>query len=234
MNGRTVLHYLTAVSLAAAVVAAVILWGGPLAEFLGDREKVGRWLEGFGAWAPLVSIGVNALQVVLAPVPGHVIGLANGYLFGILMGTVYSMAGLVIGSAVAMLLGRAFGRPLVVRLVGSDNIEKLDRMAHRRGHIFFFLVFLLPMLPDDLACFAVGLSPLSIPFILLLAAIGRLPGMVVSSWIGAEAGSMGTTGQVLLLGGAMLLGVLAIVFRKRVEAALLGLARMIDRRKRSA
>lgn len=210
------------------VGVSILLWGGPALEFLAEKERVADWLARFGPWAPLVSIVLNTVQVILAPIPGHVLGLANGYLFGFFMGTVYGMTGLVLGSAIAMVIGRWLGRPVVVRLVGREKLDSLDRWAHRRGPLFFFLAFLLPIVPDDLACLAVGLSPLSIPLLLLIAAIGRLPGMIMMSWIGAEARDMSTLGWALLVGGALLLGGLVLLYRKRMEMALVRIARWIN------
>lgn len=226
---RSILLKILGLGLILLVGVSILLWGGPAVEFLADKERVADWLRRFGPWAPLVSIVLNTVQVVLAPIPGHVLGLANGYLFGFFMGTVYGMTGLVLGSAIAMTIGRWLGRPVVVHLVGTEKLDKLDRWAYRRGPLFFFLAFLLPVVPDDLACLAVGLSPLSIPLLLLISAIGRLPGMIMMSWIGAEARDMSTLGWALLVGGAILLGGLVLLYRNRMERALVRLARWIER-----
>jgi uncharacterized membrane protein YdjX (TVP38/TMEM64 family) len=199
-------------------------WGQPLMAFFQDQEQVRQWLADFGPLAPFISIGLNVAQVLLAPVPGQVIGLANGYLFGVLWGTVYSLVGVMIGSALAMGLGRWLGRPVVERFVSPDQLARWDDLAARHGPPFFFLIFLLPLVPDDIACFAIGLSPLSIPYLVTLATIGRLPGMVVSSWIGANASSLSPTGWALLAAGVLVLGGLILRYRDRLEASLLHLA----------
>jgi uncharacterized membrane protein YdjX (TVP38/TMEM64 family) len=142
-----------------AIGAALWYWYEPLWEFFKDQERVQEWIKGFGPWAPLVSIALNAAQVLAAPMPGQIIGVANGYLYGTWLGTLYSMVGLIVGRALAMLLGRWFGRRLVERLVDPEKLAHWDGIAQRRGPLFFFLVFLLPFLPDDLVCFLVGLSP---------------------------------------------------------------------------
>lgn len=208
-------------------------WGEPLVSFFRDQEQVRAWLADLGPVAPLASIGLNTAQVLLAPVPGQVVGLANGYLFGVFWGTVYSMAGVMLGSAIAMGLGRWLGRPVVVRLVGPQQLDRWDSLAARRGALFFFLVFLLPLIPDDIACFAVGLSPLSIPYILTLAAVGRLPGLIVSSWIGAHASSLSPAGWALLGGGALTLAWVVLRYQDQIETTLLRLAeRWSDRGRR--
>ena len=178
-------------------------WGEPVANFFRDQDQVRTWLAGFGPLAPLLSIGLNVVQVLLAMIPGQVVGLANGYLFGVFWGTVYTLLGVGLGSAIAMALGRWLGRALVVRLVEPTRLARWDALTARHGPRFFFLVFLLPLLPDDIACFAVGLSPLSLPYILALALIGRLPGLIVSCWIGANASAPSLAGWALVGGGTL-------------------------------
>ena len=88
-----------------AVSAALWYWREPLWEFFNNQEQVQAWIQGFGPWAPVVSIALNAAQVLAAPIPGQIIGIANGYMYGLWMGTLYSMIGSVVGRALAMLLG---------------------------------------------------------------------------------------------------------------------------------
>jgi len=191
--------------------------GPALHRWLTDRETVQAWVLALGPWGPLGSILLNAAQVLLAPVPGQVFGLVNGYLYGVARGTLYSWLGVQLGSALAMGLGRWLGRPLVARLVGPARLERWDGLARRRGPTFFLLVFLLPFLPDDLACFVIGLSPLPIPYMLLLAGVGRLPGLIVASWVGANATRPPAEVWAGLVGGALALTGLFGQYREHVE-----------------
>jgi len=215
-----------------AIVGLVIWrWGGPLLDFFRDQEQVRKWLSTFGPLAPLISVLLNTAQVLFAPVPGQVVGLANGYLFGVFWGTVYSMVGVTLGTALAMVLGRLLGRPVVERFVSSAQLSRWDDLVTRRGPAFLFLVFLLPLLPDDIVAFAVGLSTLSIPYALILATIGRLPGLIVSSWVGAYATSLSPWGWAVLGVGTLALAIIVLRYRERLERWLLGLAeRLFPRR----
>lgn len=225
-EGRRHVTWLSLVGLLVLGLTGIALWrwGGPLFTFFRDQEQVRGWLADFGPLAPLISIFLNSAQVLLAPVPGQVIGLANGYLFGVFWGTVYSLLGVMLGSALAMGLGRWLGRPVVERFVGPAHLARWDVLVDRRGPLFFFVVFLLPLVPDDIACFAVGLSPLSIPYILTLAVIGRLPGLIVSSWIGANASALSPVGWALVAAGTLALAGVVLQHRDRVETWLLHLA----------
>jgi len=222
-SGWTRKHTILLVVLVAAIGWAVYHWREPLWALLRDQERVREWVAGFGPWAPLVSVALNTAQVLLAPIPGQFIGVMNGYLYGIWLGTLYSMLGLLIGTMLAMGLARWFGRPLVERLVDPEQLARWDRITHRRGPPFFFLIYLFPSLPDDIVCFLIGLSSLALPRMIVLAMIGRLPGVVISCWVGAYAGELPWWAWIPLGGGA---GALAWAFwryQARLEAGLVGL-----------
>lgn len=209
-----------ALGLATLVVLFVAVGGmaGPaLHRWLSNREAVQVWVTAWGPWGPLVSILLNAAQVLLSPVPGQIFGLINGYLYGVAWGTLYSWLGVQLGSALAMALARYLGRPLVERLVRREHLDRWDRLAREQGPVFFLLVFLLPFLPDDLICFVIGLSPLSIPYMLVLAGLGRLPGLVVSCWIGANAARPPAEVWVALIGGGLTLAYLYRRYREQIE-----------------
>lgn len=227
--------WLPAIGLALLALFGLALWqwGRPLLDFFRDQEQVRQWLAQFGPLAPLFSILVNAAQVVLAPVPGQVIGLANGYVFGVFWGTVYSLLGVTLGTALAMGLGRLLGRPVVERFVSPANLDRWDDLVSRRGPAFLFLIFLLPLLPDDIVAFAVGLSRISIPYVLILATVGRLPGLIASSWLGANATSLSPLGWALLGAGTLVLAVVVLRYRERLEQWLLVLAQRVSPSRRA-
>ena len=228
--------WLPLVGLALLVLLGLALWqwGGTLLGFFRDQEQAREWLSQFGPLAPVISVLVNALQVLLAPVPGQVIGWANGYLFGVIWGTIYSLLGVMLGTALAMVMGRLLGRPVVERFVSAAHLDRWDDLVTRRGPVFLFLVFLLPLLPDDIVAFAVGLSRISIPYVLILAAVGRLPGLIATSWVGANATSLSVWGWVVLGAGTVALAVFLLRYRERLEGWLLVAAERLSPRRKSS
>jgi uncharacterized membrane protein YdjX (TVP38/TMEM64 family) len=181
-----------------AIVAALVgvialsLWGYRAGWFdiFSNLAGLRALARGWGAWGPLGIILLNAAQTLLAPIPGQALNLVSGYLFGPWLGTLYSLAGMLLGSLIMLALVRRGGRPLAERLAGKDNLARFDAYASRRGALFLFLIFLLPFLPDDLACLAAGLTPLPIPLILVLLLVGRTPGLFVANWIGYSAAGL--------------------------------------------
>ncbi len=223
MNGqprtaRTWVRTALFVALILAAGGAVWRWREPLWALFNDQERIKAWVAGFGPWGPLVTIALNVAQVLLAPIPGQFVGIVNGYLYGIGLGTLYSMAGLLLGTTLAMALGRWFGRPLVEYLATPDALARWDRIAGRQGPLFFFLVFLFPFVPDDISCFLIGLSSLSIPRMVVLAVLGRLPGVFVSCWVGAYATELPWWAWIPLGGGAAALAWAFWRYQAQLEA----------------
>ena len=219
--GRIRRRTIAVLGLLALAVAALLIWYRPLLSFFADRAEVQEFVTRCGPWAPLATILLHVAQVLLAPIPGQVIDAANGYLFGAAWGTVYSLVGVLVGSSLAMALARRFGRPWAERLIKRETLERLDSYSRQRGALFFFLVFLFPFLPDDVACFLAGLTLLPLPELVALAAIGRLPGILVANLVGANAAALTRT-QIAFF--AAILAAIALAFwryQERVETAML-------------
>lgn len=209
-----------AVSLA-AMVAVLIIWGRPLYDLVADQDRLRTWVEQFGPWGPASITALEIGQTLLAPIPGQAIEAASGYLFGPWLGTLYAMAGITVGSILNFALARRFGRPLLIRLTSAETIARLDDLAERGGSLFFFLLWLFPLVPDDLACLASGLTPMPASRFLILMILGRFPGILISTWLGASAAQISPTWWVVLL-ICLTLATLALWrWGKQVQAAML-------------
>lgn len=205
----------------ALLIVALFVWRRPLLAFFTDQERVADFIRHQGRWASLVTVGLHVLQVVAAPIPGQVLDAVNGYLFGPLWGTFYSTIGVMGGSFLAMGLTRRFGRPLAECLVGAQALNRMDHYARRRGPLFFFIVFLVPFVPDDVACFLAGLTPIPLTELMLVALLGRLPGIAVANLVGSAVTEL-TLPQMAIFGAVCLL--LALAFwrwQRRIEESLI-------------
>lgn len=211
------------VSLAAVALLVIpfILWRDQLGHIFAERDQMVAEIRTAGVWGRLLLIALVAAQTVVAPIPGQVVNFVAGYLYGLGAGLLYSWLGQVLGSALALALARFAGRPIVVRLVGAASLARLEHWAAGRGLSFFFLFFVIPGLPDDLLCFAGGLTRLPLRLLLLLSAVGRLPGLFAAVWLGAYAERLPwqgwLAGGLLALAGAWLLW----RFGERIQEALL-------------
>jgi len=222
MTPGRALRLIVAAALIVALGVGLWRWGPAIWSFFRDQSALRAWLTSFGAWAPLASIAVSALQVIFAPIPGQVTGLVSGYLFGVWLGVLYSLIGVMLGTSTILALTRRWGRPLAAKLVPAAQLVKLDHLVERRGELLFFLIFLLPFLPDDLTCFAIGLTRLPIGRMLVWITLGRLPGLIVASWMGANARNVSPVGWAILIASVCLLALAYWRWRRAVETRLMG------------
>jgi uncharacterized membrane protein YdjX (TVP38/TMEM64 family) len=159
-----------------------------LARFYSSKREVKQFLARFGPYAPFVFITLQALQVVIAPIPGEATGFLGGMLFGTGLSFLYSTIGLTLGSVAAFGLGRWLGLPVVRRLVSDEVYHKFDFLARTGGEMVTLILFIIPGFPKDYLCFILGVSPLPLKTFLVLTTFGRMPGTWLLSVQGAKVG----------------------------------------------
>ena len=182
---RSDIPLLVFVGVTILAIAATIIWGGPLFELLTDGDRLKDIMDKAGAFGPLAFIAVQALQTIIITVPGQVIGIAGGALFG-WMGLVWSMIGSIIGAYVAFKLIRKFGRPLAEKLIPKKTLERADFIVDKRGTTTLFLMFLIPIFPDSVMCYIAGLTKIPIGTLMIIWIAGRIPSALVNNFIGHE------------------------------------------------
>jgi len=143
------------------------------------------FLCGFGVWTPLVFLILQIVQVVVAPIPGGPLTMLGGMLFGWWQGFLLSALGEIFGSCMGFLITRRVGEAFVKRFDKKDWSKKLLNLNEDKLGTILFIVFILPGFPDDIACLAAGLTPMPFPKFLKLCLLGRLPGFLLNSLIGA-------------------------------------------------
>lgn len=206
----------TLVILAAVVVGAIIFkYRVPIMALASNPEQVRAWVEELGPLGPLGLMALNALQVVVAFVPGPVVQVAAGYLFGWLQGAILGTIGMIIGGTLAVLLARIFGRPLVQRIVGEQRLTRWEQIAHLNSLPIWFILMLGPF--GDIPYYIAGLTSLAVWKIIAVAVFVRTPSVILATAIGAgviQRDSPWVIGAVVLLVIAALVG---IRYQKQIE-----------------
>lgn len=187
-----------------------------LARFYSSKREVRQFLARSGAYAPVVFVTLQSLQVVLAPIPGEATGFLGGMVFGTWLGFTYSTIGLTLGSALAFGLGRWLGLPLVRRLVSGEVYHKFDFLARTGAEMVTLALFLIPGFPKDYLCFILGVSPLPFRTFLVLTAFGRMPGTWLLSVQGAKVGGGYYVEFVVFLTVAAAAAFVAYIYRDAV------------------
>lgn len=154
------------------------------------------WIDTSGAWAPLLFIFGYAAATV-AFVPGSVLTLAAGALFGITKGTFIVLIGASVGAALAFFVARYIARGTIEqRLRGNRRFKALDKAIARDGLKIVFLLRLSPIFPFNLLNYALGLTAIRFRDY-CVASIGMIPASLLYVYYGKVAGDIArlATGQ---------------------------------------
>jgi uncharacterized membrane protein YdjX (TVP38/TMEM64 family) len=211
-----------------ALLALLFWWlSEPFGIMLARIGNLRTWILTFGALAPVVYIGLFSLQILIAPLPGQFMGVMGGYLFGVLLGSLYSITGLALGAGVAIWLGRRFGRPLLERFFNPDQLALWEKKMRTRSGFTWWLLFLFPM--PDLIFYAAGLSSTSLRTLLIALLAGRGLGLLLANTMGHWTA---TSRPEWVLAQWLVLGLLAgfiYLYQRRMRILALVTARRVRR-----
>lgn len=152
------------------------------------------WIEGLGAWGPLIFIVIYICACVLF-LPGSVLTLGAGVLFGLFAGTVIVSIASTLGATAAFIVGRYLARAWVAKKIeGNQRFRAIDDAVAREGWKIVGLTRLSPAFPFNLLNYAYGLTKVSLRDYFFASWIGMLPGTVMYVYIGSLIGDLARLG----------------------------------------
>ena len=185
-----------------------------------SRAATAQELRDEGFMGVLTVLVLQILQVVVAFIPGEVVQIMAGVIYGGIWGAVICLTGVAIASAAVFGLVRRLGMPFVRSMVPEQQMERFSKFFResKKLDITVFILYLIPGLPKDIFTFFVPLTEMRFRRFLVLSLVGRTPALICSTFGGA-AFVQGNYLQMVLLfaicGGLALLG---IVFQDRIFA----------------
>jgi uncharacterized membrane protein YdjX (TVP38/TMEM64 family) len=205
---------------------ALLALGGAVAVALLYREQldpaaVQAWVASAGPAGSLTFILVYALAAVLF-LPGSVLTLAGGALFGPWWGTLFNLTGATLGAALAFLVSRYLAADWVRRRVG-ERANRLIEGVEAEGWRFVAFTRLVPLFPFNLLNYALGLTRIPFPHYVLATAVCMAPAAFAFTWLGFAGREAVAGGEGLIRTGLIALGlVAAAAFLPRLVMRLRG------------
>ena len=196
----------------------------------GAIPQFAEWVESLGVWGPIVFIGGYALATVLA-IPGSLLTMAGGVIFGIAKGTGIVFLGASLGATLAFLVARYLARDAIEkRTAGNPRFQAIDRAVGKEGLKIVTLLRLSPVFPFTFLNFGLGLTGVKLRDY-VIACLGMLPGTLLYVYYGRLAGDLVTaaSGQApergwqhwVILGLGLLATVIVTTFVTRIAARAL-------------
>lgn len=178
---KIVLLILTAVS-----IVIFIYYSPEILKILSSMDNFREYIRSTGSWGPIMFILFQVLQIVIAPIPGEVVQIAGGYIYGIGLGTLYNTIGMVLGSAMAFYFTRFIGRSYIEKLLQKKDYKWMALINdEKKFSVFLFIFFVIPGLPKDFLVYVAALTSIgSLRFFIILL-VARLPWIIGSVAVGS-------------------------------------------------
>jgi uncharacterized membrane protein YdjX (TVP38/TMEM64 family) len=179
------------------IVAALLLLAAVVA--LAAGWPLGSWIAGAADWsqrhreaAAALFVAVYVLAAVLV-VPGSILTLASGYLFGLPLGVALTSVGSLLGAAAAFAVGRWVARDWVEqRIATRPHFRALDAAMHHDGFLIMLLARLSPLIPYNLLNYGLSITAARFRDYVLASWIGMLPAITLYVYTGSLAKSLTT------------------------------------------
>jgi uncharacterized membrane protein YdjX (TVP38/TMEM64 family) len=180
---------------------------GPAA---GGVEHFRQRLLSYGPWAVAISGCLMIAQSTIAPLPGNVVAITNGLVFGPFWGGLLSWFTTLIGASICFALSRKLGKPFAQRIVGT-SLDRAEIFFKKYGLHTMFAVRIVPFMPFDAISYVAGLVGVPYPVFLLATAIGIVPSIIIYSYLGSIVLSSYWY-VVIAAGTAAIVGIIVALF----------------------
>lgn len=149
-----------------------------------------EWIRGLGPWGPVIFCGLYVLACVLL-LPGSVLSLGAGAVFGLAMGIPVVSISATLGATAAFLVGRYVARGWVERTIAADSrFQAIDAAVAREGWKIVALLRLSPVVPFNLLNYAFGVTRVRLRDYVVASWAGMLPGVLLYVYLGSLAGDL--------------------------------------------
>ncbi len=201
----TILKFTIFLAIIFALPAYIYIFHSDMISSLKSMDDVEALLENNKLSGALVYLILQIVQIIISIIPGNVVQMTAGYVYGPGLAYVLSLAGTALGTVITFGIARVLGKDALRLIFGKRFDSFIEKVNSKRGFIFISVIYLLPCMPKDLLSYVGGVSDIKpLPFLLLSLAM-RTPAMIGC----VVMGRMLRTGSYLLL--ALLVIVILIV-----------------------
>lgn len=185
------------------------------------RERFSAWIGGLGLKGVAILLGIQALQIVVAVIPGGPVEIVAGAAYGPWGGFAICILGCLIAAAGIFFAVRIFGVPLVERLFGKKLTDKYKFLGNtKKVSLALFLLFLIPGVPKDALTYIAPLGAIKPGRFLLITTSARAPAILMSAMLGSSALRGNWTLLLLLFGATALTGIAGLLYGERIAGRI--------------
>jgi uncharacterized membrane protein YdjX (TVP38/TMEM64 family) len=149
-------------------------------------QAIRAYFDSWGSLAPLGYTLIVTVEVVVAPIPGTVLYLPGGVIFGWWIGGLASLAGNVAGAGLACQIMRSLARSRIEPYLETGRLKKYQGVLERRGLWIIFLLRINPLTSSDIVSYAAGLTRLPVWKVMVGTLFGMAPLCFIQAYFAEE------------------------------------------------
>ena len=198
-TGRSIYSIVSVIVLVSIVILGSVILGPKIVKFAEDPEKMREVLGSNDPISYLIFIGIQFIQVVFAFIPGEVVEVSAGYIYGTIKGTLLCLVGVAPATALIFWLTRLLGHKFTAIMIDSRDLKRLKFLKdERKLTLLFFLLYFLPGTPKDLITYFAGVTKIKFGTFLFLSTVCRLPSVLTSTLAGSQLGEENYLSSVII------------------------------------
>ena len=200
------------------VIVVILIW--PYIHEVFEPGGLGRVIDDVRNAGPLgflILLAMQFMQIVVAFVPGEVVQMAAGMMYGPWLGAAVILLGCIISSAFVFAVVHRLGAPFVRDMVPTKYLDKFNAFEESgKLSIVVFILFLIPAMPKDTFTYLVPLTNMRMRDFLVLSNVGRIPGIVISTYAANGLVDGSITQSIIIFAVVAVIAIVAIVFRDKI------------------
>lgn len=161
----------------ALLVLVIVLTASLL--LIPDTENIKYLIISQGFLGPFILILAETLSIIISPLASFPLWLASLAIFGFIPSLFYVYIGNIFGNLTAFLISKHFGRPIVERLVGKNNMIKVNEFVDMVGIKPLFIARLFGGPASDYISYAAGLTKIKARTYLTINLIAMWPSIFI-------------------------------------------------------
>lgn len=200
-----------------AIVFVSIKYSPEINHVIKNRQIFKEFILSYGHIGGIISIAFQFIQIVMPFLPGEVVQISLGYVYGTFWGSIYLIIGTVLGTVAVFYASRIIGYPIVKVFVSQNKMEKFNFLANsNKIEITMFVLFLLPGIPKDILVYLAGLTPIKPMRFFVISIISRTPTIIASAYIGINFAEGDFKSIIIMVVVVVVFLAIGFIFRNRI------------------
>ena len=202
------------------IISALIMFfvGKPMIDFVSNAEEFRLWVETKGWYGRIIFLAMLIFQVVFAFIPGGIFEIAGGYAFGAVEGTILSIIGTTLGSAIAFSIVKKYGLKFALIFFSKEKLDSV-RFIHNKSKLYLlvFIAYIIPGTPKDLLCYVAGLTDIKLSKWLIISSLARIPAITFSTIGGNAVGTAKYSFAILIFAIILFAALIGIIVYRYIN-----------------